>query len=95
LTSHSQLFIIFDILQQRESISYRALKPAFLYSTKMPVIPESSDFPSVPQKGESDKKDGKDTQKAAAQDFLSKGPQIPDGKWPKKPMPLPAAIDAL
>ncbi|KAJ5860182.1 uncharacterized protein N7529_007492 [Penicillium soppii] len=44
----------------------------------MPVIPESSDFPSVPQKGESDKKDGKDTQKAAAQDFLSKGPQIPD-----------------
>ncbi|CAI7649955.1 unnamed protein product [Penicillium glandicola] len=51
----------------------------------MPVIPESSDFPSAPQKGgnEAEKKPGKAPQKATAADFLSKGPQIPDNMPPK------------
>ena len=50
----------------------------------MPVIPESSDFPSAPQKGgnESEKKQTGETNPAFAA-FNSKGPQIPDlkGKW--------------
>ncbi|KAJ5542661.1 hypothetical protein N7535_005085 [Penicillium sp. DV-2018c] len=50
----------------------------------MPVIPESSDFPSAPQKGGSEeKKQGEQPQKATASDFLSKGPQIPDNMPPK------------
>ncbi|CDM27286.1 hypothetical protein DTO013E5_4491 [Penicillium roqueforti] len=51
----------------------------------MPVIPESSDFPSAPEKGsnEAEKKPEKQTQKATAADFLSKGPQIPDNMPPK------------
>lgn len=55
----------------------------------MPVIPESSDFPSAPQKGgnESEKKQSEQPQKATAQDFISKGPQIPDSKWSKGPTP--------
>ncbi|KAJ5143500.1 uncharacterized protein N7515_002287 [Penicillium bovifimosum] len=44
----------------------------------MPVIPESSDFPSAPQKGGSEDKKQGEQQKASATDFLSKGPQIPD-----------------
>lgn len=51
----------------------------------MPVIPEPSDFPAVLQKGdnesqkkESQKKPKEESQKASAQDFLSKGPHIPD-----------------
>ena len=49
---------------------------------KMPVIPNSSDFPSAPQKGgnEAEKAPGQQPQKATAADFLSKGPQIPDSK---------------
>ncbi|CAP99677.1 hypothetical protein E8E15_002419 [Penicillium rubens] len=51
----------------------------------MPVIPESSDFPSAPQKGgnEAEKTPGQQPQKATAADFLSKGPQIPDNMPPK------------
>ncbi|KAJ5787810.1 hypothetical protein N7457_002800 [Penicillium paradoxum] len=51
----------------------------------MPVIPESSDFPSAPQKGgsETGNKSGEQSQKASATDFLSKGPQIPDNMPPK------------
>ncbi|KAJ5474167.1 hypothetical protein N7475_003733 [Penicillium sp. IBT 31633x] len=51
----------------------------------MPVIPESSDFPSAPQKGgnEAEKKSGEQSQKATAADFISKGPQIPDQMPPK------------
>jgi hypothetical protein len=47
----------------------------------MPVIPDPSDFPAVLQKGdnESQKKPNEESQKATAQDFISKGPQIPDG----------------
>ncbi|KAJ5339362.1 hypothetical protein N7452_006090 [Penicillium brevicompactum] len=47
----------------------------------MPVIPESSDFPSAPQKGgnESEKKQTGETNPAFAA-FNSKGPQIPDPK---------------
>lgn len=54
----------------------------------MPVIPEPSDFPAVLHKGgnesqkkpndESQKKANDESQKASAQDFLSKGPHIPD-----------------
>ena len=53
----------------------------------MPVIPESSDFPSVLQKGgnEAEKKPGQQPQKAKATDFLSKGPQIPDSKLITRP----------
>jgi hypothetical protein len=49
---------------------------------KMPVIPESSDFPSAPHKegNEAEKKPGQQLPKATATDFLSKGPQIPDSK---------------
>ena len=48
----------------------------------MPVIPESSDFPSAPQKGgnEAEKTPGQQPQKPTAADFVSKGPQIPDSK---------------
>ncbi|OGE48613.1 hypothetical protein PENARI_c027G04325 [Penicillium arizonense] len=59
----------------------------------MPVIPEPSDFPAVLQKGgnesqkkpneESQKKPNDESQKASAQDFLSKGPHIPDNMPPK------------
>ncbi|KAJ5194449.1 hypothetical protein N7491_001787 [Penicillium cf. griseofulvum] len=51
----------------------------------MPVIPESSDFPSAPQDGgnEAEKKPGQQHQKATAADFISKGPQIPDNMPPK------------
>ncbi|KAJ5866865.1 hypothetical protein N7534_001418 [Penicillium rubens] len=59
----------------------------------MPVIPESSDFPSAPQKGGNEaektpgqqpqKTPGQQPQKATAADFLSKGPQIPDNMPPK------------
>ncbi|CAG7966484.1 unnamed protein product [Penicillium nalgiovense] len=51
----------------------------------MPVIPESSDFPSAPQKGgnEAEKTPGQQPPKATAADFLSKGPQIPDNMPPK------------
>lgn len=54
----------------------------------MPVIPESSDFPSAPEKGsnEAEKKPEKQTQKATAADFLSKGPQIPDSKLGTRPI---------
>jgi hypothetical protein len=46
----------------------------------MPVIPESSDFPSVQKGGNESEKKGDQQQKATAQDFISKGPQIPNGK---------------
>ncbi|EKV10042.1 DNA repair protein [Penicillium digitatum] len=51
----------------------------------MPVIPESSDFPSAPHKegNEAEKKPGQQLPKATATDFLSKGPQIPDNMPPK------------
>ncbi|KAJ5456471.1 hypothetical protein N7530_011745 [Penicillium desertorum] len=51
----------------------------------MPVIPESSDFPSAPQKGgnEAEKTPGQQPQKPTAADFVSKGPQIPDNMPPK------------
>ncbi|KAJ5952873.1 uncharacterized protein N7479_011286 [Penicillium vulpinum] len=51
----------------------------------MPVIPESSDFPSAPQNesNEAAKNPGQKPQKATAADFLSKGPQIPDNMPPK------------
>ncbi|KAJ5305773.1 hypothetical protein PENANT_c015G07256 [Penicillium antarcticum] len=51
----------------------------------MPVIPESSDFPSVLKKGEneSQNKPNEESQKASAKDFLSKGPHIPDNMPPK------------
>ncbi|CAI7644157.1 unnamed protein product [Penicillium pancosmium] len=50
----------------------------------MPVIPESSEFPSVPQKDpkETSTKPG-EQQKASAQDFISKGPAISDNLPPK------------
>lgn len=53
----------------------------------MPVIPESSDFPSAPQNGgnKAEDKPGQQPQKATAADFLSKGPQIPDSKLTTKP----------
>lgn len=48
----------------------------------MPVIPDSSDFPSASKKGstESQTKPGEQREKASAIDHLSKGPQIPDGE---------------
>jgi hypothetical protein len=48
----------------------------------MPVIPDSSDFPSASKKGstEPQAKPGEQREKASAMDHLSKGPQIPDGK---------------
>ncbi|CAI7574532.1 hypothetical protein PENPOL_c008G06316 [Penicillium polonicum] len=49
----------------------------------MPVIPESSDFPSAPQKGGNKAEDKPGQQKATAADFISKGPQIPDNMPPK------------
>ncbi|KAJ5502709.1 hypothetical protein N7463_005583 [Penicillium fimorum] len=48
----------------------------------MPVIPESSDFPPVPQNGGSEA-EKKPPQKPTAADFISKGPQIPDNMPPK------------
>lgn len=51
----------------------------------MPVIPEPSEFPSASKKGGSEsqnKAGGEQDQKAKATDFLSKGPQIPDGTCP-------------
>jgi hypothetical protein len=48
----------------------------------MPVIPETSDFPSASKKGstESQTKSGEQREKASAMDHLSKGPRIPDGE---------------
>lgn len=48
----------------------------------MPVIPDPKDLPSVSRKGndESQNKSGEQRQKASAIDYLSKGPQIPDGE---------------
>ena len=48
----------------------------------MPVIPDSSDFPSASKKGtnESHAKPGELREKASAMDHLSKGPQIPEGE---------------
>lgn len=48
----------------------------------MPVIPDPKDLPSVSRKGndESQNKSGEQRQKASATDYLSKGPQIPDGE---------------
>lgn len=45
----------------------------------MPVIP--SDTTNIPPTGNSSNQD--EQQKATAQDFLSKGPQIPDNMPPK------------
>lgn len=46
----------------------------------MPVIPNPAEFPSASQKGhESQNKTGEQREKASATDFISKGPQIPDG----------------
>lgn len=47
----------------------------------MPVIPEPTEFPPAPQKENKDapNKSG-EQQKASAEQHLSKGPQIPDGK---------------
>ncbi|KAJ5171065.1 uncharacterized protein N7500_003848 [Penicillium coprophilum] len=49
----------------------------------MPVIPESSDFPSAPQNGGNEAEQKPGQQKATAADFISKGPQIPDNMPPK------------
>lgn len=48
----------------------------------MPVIPDSSDFPSASKKGtnESQTKPGEQREKASVIDHLSKGPQIPEGE---------------
>ncbi|CAG8018885.1 unnamed protein product [Penicillium salamii] len=44
----------------------------------MPVIPESSDFPSAPQKGNESGKTQPGDQNPALAAFSSKGPQIPN-----------------
>lgn len=52
----------------------------------MPVIPEPSDFPPTSKNGGNEsqhKEGGEQDQKAKATDFLSKGPQIPDGVCPE------------
>ncbi|KAJ5092554.1 hypothetical protein NUU61_007424 [Penicillium alfredii] len=51
----------------------------------MPIIPDSSDFPSAAQKEskESQNRPGEQPQKASAVDHLSKGPQIPENMPPK------------
>ncbi|KAJ5166174.1 DNA repair protein rad16 [Penicillium canariense] len=48
----------------------------------MPVIPDSSDFPSASTKGgnKSENKSGEQREKASAIDHLSKGPHIPDSE---------------
>lgn len=48
----------------------------------MPVIPDSSDFPSASKKGtnESQTKPGEQRKKASVMDHFSKGPQIPEGE---------------
>ncbi|KAJ5241938.1 uncharacterized protein N7469_000265 [Penicillium citrinum] len=50
----------------------------------MPIIPESSEFPSAPQKEDkgAPNKSG-EQQKASAEQHLSKGPQIPNDMPPK------------
>lgn len=47
----------------------------------MPIIPDPADFPSVTKKGDNENKPEGDRPKAAASDFISKGPQIPKGKF--------------
>lgn len=53
----------------------------------MPVILNSSDFPSAPKKGKEDQ-DTQDKQQPKASDFIYKGPQIPDSMlfgWRPRP----------
>ena len=53
----------------------------FINTFNMPVVPDPADFPSVTKKGDNENKLEGERPKAAASDFISKGPQIPKGKF--------------